>query len=311
MKYKKTSILLSTILGATTSYASCQLDVANNSRVDFTCDNNTNLTKNNIEFKLFNGAKIGSSIWSQSIPNTWKAKVNQTNDRVSINIPQKQVSWWPKDKFEDLVIPAGSYSFGFNQTGNGVITDFHINSQPQERAILAITLPQKPASIEPGTKPNVKIFSDKDILVAELKTADWGTTNNLDVPTGKLNLSVSAIGSNKGKASPSSLTISKDEIKNINVSYEQAQVGSISLSASTTLNTSKLTTYIVKDTQDNIVAQGELDLSTPVTIDNLPASDDGIKYTIYAKDFADQQYNYSAEPVTVTVRSFDKYKKLT
>ncbi|TDT72788.1 glycosyl hydrolase family 18 (putative chitinase), partial [Allofrancisella inopinata] len=79
------------------------------------------------------------------------------------------------------------------------------------------------------------------------------------------------------------------------------QVGSINLTASADSNAIKSTTYTINNSSGDIVAQGEVNFTSATIIDNLPASEEGLKYTISAKSFTYGGYSYTAKPIVVTV----------
>ncbi|WP_179965694.1 glycosyl hydrolase family 18 protein [Allofrancisella inopinata] len=173
--------------------------------------------------------------------------------------------------------------------------------QAEEKATLDFTIPTKPSFITSDEKPSISIFNENDIKVAEVKNVAWGSKTKIDVPAGKLKVNVSTIGTSQGTATPSSFSIAKDETKNITVNYEQAQVGSINLTASADSNAIKSTTYTINNSSGDIVTQGEVNFTSATIIDNLPASEEGLKYTISAKSFTYGGYSYTAKPIVVTV----------
>jgi GH18 family chitinase len=116
-----------------------------------------------------------------------------------------------------------------------------------------------------------------------------------------------------------SFFVTKGENRNVEIKYEQpapAEEGSIELSAKIDIATTKKPTYTVKDAQGNIVTQGTLNFSNPITIDNLPATESGTKYTISVGELSENGI-YKADPVTVNVTKFNtskatiEYKKQT
>ncbi|WP_325099827.1 glycosyl hydrolase family 18 protein [Allofrancisella guangzhouensis] len=171
----------------------------------------------------------------------------------------------------------------------------------QEMATLDFTIPTKPSFITSDEKPSISIFNENDVKVAEIKNAAWGSKAKIDVPAGKLKVQVASIGTSQGIATPNSFSIAKDETKNISINYKQAQVGSINLTASADNNAVKSTTYTIKNSTGDVVSQGEVNFTSATVIDNLLASDEGLKYTISAKSFTYNGYSYEAQPIVVTV----------
>ncbi|WP_234393680.1 glycosyl hydrolase family 18 protein, partial [Allofrancisella guangzhouensis] len=60
-------------------------------------------------------------------------------------------------------------------------------------------------------------------------------------------------------------------------------------------------TYTIKNSTGDVVSQGEVNFTSATVIDNLLASDEGLKYTISAKSFTYNGYSYEAQPIVVTV----------
>ncbi|WP_172106422.1 carbohydrate-binding protein [Allofrancisella frigidaquae] len=175
----------------------------------------------------------------------------------------------------------------------------------KEKATLTITIPAKPAFVTDSSLPTVTVFDKNNTKVAE-KNVNWNSSVDLKVPAGELKVSVSSIGSSRGTATPNNFSIAKGETKNIAISYEQAQVGSINLIASADRSVSKAVDYVVKDEAGNVASEGTVNFTSPTVIDDLPASTEGVKYTITAKDFTYDGRAYVSEPTEVVVYSFNK-----
>lgn len=313
-KIKVLSIVTLALMGST-AFADCALDEAKDGwtgSLRFHCDKNTDLLKNPINFELTNGVQPGN-IWG--LPG--KTSVIKNGNKVSITAEK----WWPEG--EGYILPAGqSAILSFSPTN--IVTydanyspDFEVKNfsvgegEVQEKATIAIKLPEKPSFITDQSLPDVVIYNSSDVKISEITDAAWGSTINAEVPAGDIKIVVPAINGANGTATPTAFSIAKGETKNIQINYEQpapAEEGSIELSASIDVNTTKKPTYTIKDSNGKIVTQGMLNFSNPVTINNLPATDSGTKYTISVGEFSENGTIYKAESITVTVTKFNTSK---
>ncbi|AIT10187.1 hypothetical protein LO80_09515 [Candidatus Francisella endociliophora] len=313
-KIKMLSFVTLALMGST-AFADCTLDEAKDGwtgSLRFQCDENTDLLKNPISFELTNGVQAGS-IWG--LPG--KTSVIKNGNKVSVTVEK----WWPEG--EGYVLPAGqSTVLSFSPTN--VVTydanyapDFEVKNfsvgegEVQEKATVAIKLPEKPSFITDQSLPDVVIYNSSDVKISEITDAAWGSAINAEVPAGDIKIVVPAINGANGTASPTAFSIAKGETKNIQINYEQpapAEEGSIELSARIDADTTKKPTYTVKDSNGKIITQGMLNFSNPVTINNLPATDGGTKYTISVGEFSENGTIYKAEPITVTVTKFNTSK---
>jgi hypothetical protein len=300
-------------LMGSTAFADCSMDEGKDGwtgSIRFHCDTDTDLLKNPINFELTNGVQTGS-IWG--LPG--KTNVVKNGNKVSVTVEK----WWPQG--QGYILPANkSVVLSFSPTNvtiydTNYAPDFEIRNfnvgegQAQEKATIAINFPPKPDFITDQSLPDVIINNGGDVKLAEITDAAWGSTVNVEVPAGDIKIIVpdinGAAGSTKQEAN---FTIAKNETKNIDIQYEQpapAEEGAIKLSAKVEIPTSKKTTYTVKDSQEKIISQGTLNFSDPTITDNLPATEDGTKYTVSATEISDNGNIYKAEPINVTVTRFN------
>ncbi|AJI74779.1 hypothetical protein BZ13_564 [Francisella philomiragia subsp. philomiragia ATCC 25015] len=67
-KILATSIVMA--LSVSAGYSACTLDNATNSQMTFTCDSQTDLTKDAITLDIADGATFGASIWGGTLPDS-------------------------------------------------------------------------------------------------------------------------------------------------------------------------------------------------------------------------------------------------
>lgn len=178
--------------------------------------------------------------------------------------------------------------------------------QAQEKATLSITI-NRPSFISEDESPSVVIFKNENsnqIEVAEVTDAQWNTPFNLEVPAGDLQIFIPAIDGNTGSADTTDITLAKNETKSVEVNYQQAapaEEGSLSITFNGSDKPNDSVHYKILDNAGNIVRNGYTDFSSPLTVDNLPASDSGTKYKISFDDYIQGGYKYSANDINVTV----------
>ena len=305
-KMKIISTLTMALMGST-AFANCSLGETKDGwtgSIKFHCDEDTNLLENPISFELSNGVQVGS-LWGL----TGKSNVSTNDGKTSITVEK----WWPQG--EGYVLPTGSQAtLSFtptNVTASGTpkfeVINFSVGGEVQEQGIVAITLPSKPNFITGSSLANVVIYKG-DTKVGQINDAQWGSTVSLNVPTGDLTISVPAIDGGAGSATPASLSLAKDETKQVEVNYETpapAEVGSISLTAHTADAPQQNPTYTVKSNNGTIVAQGTVNFNGSINIDNLPATESGTIYIVSADSYSKDGYVYKADDVTVKVTKFN------
>lgn len=311
-KKKLLSMITLALMGSSGFAADCVLDETKTGwtgSVKFHCNDDTNLLENPINFEISNNVEA-SSIWG--LPG--KSTVSKNGDKISITVEK----WWPQG--EGYVLPAGqSTTLSFSPTNVSVydssyapefsIKNFNVGGgSAQEQGTVAVTLPSKPSFItDSSTLANVLIYKG-DTKVGQINDAAWGSTVNLSVPTGDLTISVPAIDGGAGSASPASLTLAQGETASVEISYETpapAEVGSINLSASTSDAPEQNPAYVIKNSSGTVVAQGTINFTSPIVIGDLPATENGTKYTISVDGYSKDGYKYEAAPVTATVTKFN------
>ncbi|MGQ4001697.1 glycosyl hydrolase family 18 protein [Francisellaceae bacterium CB299] len=298
------TVTLALMSGST--FANCMIDEAKDGwtgSIKFHCDSDTNLLENPINFEITNSIEAGN-IWG--LPG--KSTVTKNGDKTSIVVEK----WWPQG--EGYVLPANqstTLSFSPTNAANGTpsfeIKNFSVGGDVQEQGTIAITLPNKPNFIKNGSLANVIIYKG-ETKVAQVNDAQWGSTVSVNAPTGDLTVSVPTIDGSAGSATPASFSLAKDQTKQVQINYETpapAEVGSIKLSASTDDTPQQSPTYTVKDSSGTVITQGLVNFNDFVNIDNLPATENGTKYTVSVDNYSQNGYIYKANPITVYVTKFN------
>ena len=314
--YKIISAVTLALMGSTV-FANCSLDEVKDGwtgSLRFKCDKDTDLLKNPINFEISNGVQIGS-LWG--LPG--KSNIIKSGNKASVTVEK----WWPQGT--GYVLPAGksvivSFSptnvttYDANYAPDFEIRNFSVGgeSQEQQAGSVTIKLPEKPDFITDQSLPDVIILNSNGVKVAELIDKQWGASIDQELLAGNYTISIPAINGATGNASPAAITVDANSTQSVDINYDTpapAEEGSIELSANVdTASTQKLP-YTINGVDNNFSQQGTVGFNNPITINNLPATERGTKYTISVNSDLQQDGNiYKAEPITVTVTKFNTSK---
>lgn len=298
MKIKNIALLVATSgILATSASADCMLDQQQTGwtgKIQFHCDQDTNLSQQPIHFQLSNGAKI-QSVWGLD----GKTTTQQNGDNVSITANK----WWPahtpliikKDQPVTLNFSASKQQFSMNHFYVGGVSPF--------QATIDVKLPKRPAYLPEDAKAVVTI-DQGDRRVATLNEVDWNRTHQLKValPESQADyqIHVKSIDHAQGIASPSKITLSKGDDQTVAIDYQKPLAnfnGSAVMTTKFQGNQPKSRpVYVIQDANGNMIQQGYLNLNHPITIDDLPTTKNGQQYTIEAKNLFENGFKYDAGP---------------
>ena len=178
-------------------------------------------------------------------------------------------------------------------------------SKPAEQGNLSIVVNKQ--TFSDSNKPEIIIFKvegNKKVEIAKVSEYEYGKEINLPVSTGDLEVFVSSVNGSAANISPASISLAKDQTKNVEINLEApapAETGQLEISFKNIAQASESVHYTISDSDGHIVRNGHTDFSSPVVFSDLPASDNGVKYTVSFDDYISNGTMYKSKDVTVTV----------
>jgi GH18 family chitinase len=276
------------------SYAACSAIEKKSGwtgEIQFQCDTKTDLLNNPITFKVSNDVQV-TSVWG--LPG--KTEFQQNGDTVSVTVSK----WWPEGQaFEIDANSIARLSFS-PSSSDFEISNFQIGeAQEKLSATISINLPAAPAGVN-DEKATVDIYNGS-IKVSEIKDHNWNAEVNIPVQFYSNNASfhivVANIGNNKSIVTPDSFSLTENESKKVEISYQaEAPIlyGNIDVSLSASGSTPQYSpSYKLKDANGEIVKSGTLNFNSSNLLDNLETQEEGENYTLELDDFVINGFSYS------------------
>ncbi|AIT10091.1 chitinase [Candidatus Francisella endociliophora] len=237
----------------------------------------------------------GSS--EQSAEEWSSSKTYTEGDTVTYNGGSYTAKWWTQGETPNPESKWGVWQYnGEAEQGTGTVS---------------IVLPAKPDFVSSNTKADVQIFKN-GVMVAESKDANWGSTTSFDISVGSgadLTVSVPSLDGATGSATPASFNLAKDASQTVSVEYtapKPAEEGSININAKADVIGNPTTTYTLTNSDGVVVFHGDLNVNNTTSLNSVPASEDGVKYTLEVAGFTTNGYNYTpSKTYSVTVYNYN------
>lgn len=314
-KIKLISILTMSCMGVASYANECTLDSFKSGKkgnLTFHCNQDMDLNTNPIYFDLTNNVYVVGIDGSDG-----RALFKLDGDLVKVQVNKNTFS------SQGYVLPKDtSYTLYFDTlfSSKYELKNFRVGEESKAKGVISIKLPPKPSFIHSSELPTIDIYKN-NAKVTQITDTDWNGIKTIDLDVGSsadIEVRIKTIDGSEGVAEPAKFTLTPGYTQKVKIKYEAPAVvtGSVDLVAETPDTTNIAPKFVIKNSDGKVVSEGNLNFTNPVHITNLPASEDGVKYTLEVEGYIENGFKYTpsfkstivitnAEPTNVTI-AFDK-----